>query len=94
MENREASRQGDWFRIGFEPVFVDYTKHGTWFIVISLVEVGGAVWCLRGLLAALMRRAGARGVGRHHSCWRGICTWQWRLQLSLRNVHGCPVRFG
>lgn len=41
-ENREIIREGDWFRIGFEPLFVDYTKRGTWFIVISLVEVG---WC-------------------------------------------------
>lgn len=37
--DRQASREGDWFRIGFEPVFVDYTKSGTWFVVISLVEV-------------------------------------------------------
>ncbi|CAM9953326.1 unnamed protein product, partial [Ectocarpus sp. 4 AP-2014] len=36
--NRNITREGDWFRIGFEPVFVDYTKRGTWFIVISLVE--------------------------------------------------------
>ena len=39
MADREVSREGDWFRIGFEPVFVDYTKRGTWFVVISLVEV-------------------------------------------------------
>eukprot|EP00903_Cladosiphon_okamuranus_P021834 g20077.t1 len=38
VADREASREGDWFRIGFEPVFVDYTKRGTWFVVISLVE--------------------------------------------------------
>lgn len=37
--DRQTSREGDWFRIGFEPVFVDYTKSGTWFVVISLVEV-------------------------------------------------------
>lgn len=37
--DRQVSREGDWFRIGFEPVFVDYTKSGTWFIVISLMEV-------------------------------------------------------
>ncbi|CAM9886855.1 unnamed protein product [Ectocarpus sp. 12 AP-2014] len=35
---RQISREGDWFRIGSGPVFVDYTKSGTWFIVISLVE--------------------------------------------------------
>lgn len=51
-ENRRISREGDWFRIGFEPIFVDYTKLGTWFIVISLVEVReilagtlGCCWC-------------------------------------------------
>lgn len=38
-ENRRVSREGDWFRIGFEPIFVDYTKRGTWFIVILLIEV-------------------------------------------------------
>lgn len=32
---REANR----FRIGFEPVFVDFTKTGTWFVVISLAQV-------------------------------------------------------
>ena len=41
MEDREVRRAGDWFRIGFAPVFVDYTKRGTWFIVILLVEVSG-----------------------------------------------------
>ncbi|CAM9210891.1 unnamed protein product [Scytosiphon promiscuus] len=34
VENREH----DWFRVGFEPVFVDYTKRGVWFIVVSLIE--------------------------------------------------------
>ena len=38
----DVIRDGDWFRIGFEPVFVDYTKAGTWFILISLVEVRGS----------------------------------------------------
>ena len=33
----ETIRNGDWFRIGFEPVFVDYTKEATWYIL----EVGG-----------------------------------------------------
>ncbi|CAM9192533.1 unnamed protein product, partial [Hapterophycus canaliculatus] len=36
--NRLVRRDGDWFRIGFEPVFVDFTKRGSWFIVISLVS--------------------------------------------------------
>ena len=35
----ETIRNGDWFRIGFEPVFVDYTKEGTWYLLISFVQV-------------------------------------------------------
>lgn len=38
-QNRQVTRQGEWFRIGFEPLFVDYTQRGTWFVVISLLEV-------------------------------------------------------
>lgn len=34
----QAVREGDWFRIGFEPVFVDYTKSGTWFAMFCFVE--------------------------------------------------------
>lgn len=37
-----VQREGDWFRIGFEPVFVDYTKRGSWFVLETLMEV-----CLR-----------------------------------------------
>lgn len=32
-------RDGDWFRIGFEPLFVDYNKRGTWFMLVQLLEV-------------------------------------------------------
>lgn len=32
-------REGNWFRIGFEPLFVDFTKSGTWFMIFSLVKV-------------------------------------------------------
>ena len=32
-------REGNWFRIGFEPLFVDYTKSGSFFAVAALVEV-------------------------------------------------------
>lgn len=35
----QVVREGDWFRIGFEPMFVDFTRPGTWFLLISLVEV-------------------------------------------------------
>ena len=34
-----ARRQGDRFRIGFEPLFVDFTKAGSWFMIYSLVQV-------------------------------------------------------
>lgn len=33
------SREANWFRIGFEPLFVDFTQSGAWFIVVSLIEV-------------------------------------------------------
>lgn len=35
----DVKRERDWFRIGFEPLFVDFTKNGSWFVVYSLVEV-------------------------------------------------------
>lgn len=37
----ETRREGDRFRIGFEPLFVDFTKYSAWFMVYSLVEVRG-----------------------------------------------------
>lgn len=37
--DERAQREGDCFRIGFEPVFVDFTKRGVWYLLISLVEV-------------------------------------------------------
>lgn len=45
----ETKSERDWFRIGFEPVFADFTRKGSWFMVYSLVEVGGVSrtvrWC-------------------------------------------------
>lgn len=38
-EDAKERRLGDWFRIGFEPLFVDYTKAGSWFAAYALVEV-------------------------------------------------------
>ena len=35
----QVKRERNWFRIGFEPLFVDYTKEGAWFIVYMLLEV-------------------------------------------------------
>lgn len=37
--DQSARREGDWFRIGFEPLYVDFTKHGSWFMIFSLVQV-------------------------------------------------------
>eukprot|EP00752_Nemacystus_decipiens_P006426 g5789.t1 len=31
-------RLGDWFRIGFEPLFADFTQSGSWFAVYALLE--------------------------------------------------------
>lgn len=37
--DRAARREGDWFRIGFAPIFVDYTQNGSWYMVYSLLQV-------------------------------------------------------
>lgn len=37
--DNKHKRERDWFRIGFEPIFVDFTKNGSWFVVYSLLEV-------------------------------------------------------
>lgn len=29
--------------IGFEPIFVDYTQRGSWFILIQLMQVSGTM---------------------------------------------------
>ncbi|CAN0484795.1 unnamed protein product, partial [Scytosiphon promiscuus] len=48
-QDNKNQRERDWFRIGFEPIFVDFTKNGSWFIVYTLIEwaalgvVGGVV---------------------------------------------------
>lgn len=38
-EDEGVQREAGWFRIGFEPLFVDFTQKGAWFGVLSLVEV-------------------------------------------------------
>ncbi|CAN0523838.1 unnamed protein product [Ectocarpus sp. 12 AP-2014] len=37
-EDTKEQRLRNWFRIGFEPLFVDYTKAGSWFAAYGLVE--------------------------------------------------------
>lgn len=38
--DEDKTRKANWFRIGFEPLFVDYTQSGAWYTVLSLIEVG------------------------------------------------------
>lgn len=38
--NGTERRLVDWFRVGFEPLFADFTQSGSWFAVYSLLEVG------------------------------------------------------
>lgn len=38
-EDVTERRLGDWFRIGFEPLFADFTQAGAWFAVYALLEV-------------------------------------------------------
>lgn len=37
--DEDARRDADWFRIGFEPLYADFTQAGSWFIVYTLIEV-------------------------------------------------------
>ena len=37
--DRGVQQERDWFRIGFEPIFVDFTDKGSWFVVYTLIEV-------------------------------------------------------
>eukprot|EP00904_Undaria_pinnatifida_P013948 jgi/Undpi1/9684/HiC_scaffold_27.g12140.m1 len=46
--DEDSRREGDRFRIGFEPLFVDFTKTGSWFMVYSLVQ--SAVFASIGVL--------------------------------------------
>ncbi|CAM9990283.1 unnamed protein product, partial [Ascophyllum nodosum] len=36
--DEQLQSEWNWFRIGFEPMFTDYTKSGTWFVLVSLFE--------------------------------------------------------
>lgn len=50
--DEQTVREGDQFRIGFEPLFVDFTKKTSWFTVYFLLEV------------PLLRENDSCGVGR------------------------------
>lgn len=38
-DDDEIQREANYFRIGFEPLFIDCTKSGAWFTILSLVQV-------------------------------------------------------
>lgn len=61
-EDSQAVRERDWFRIGFEPIFVDFAKSGTWFVVISLAEVTTTVACVVVCGTSLRPRAGFQHI--------------------------------
>eukprot|EP00903_Cladosiphon_okamuranus_P017691 g16290.t1 len=48
-EDEGTRREGQWFLIGFEPLFVDFTQSGAWFVAVSLVE-----WIALGCIGALV----------------------------------------
>lgn len=37
--DEQTRLEGDQFRIGFEPLFIDFTKNGSWFMMFYLLEV-------------------------------------------------------
>lgn len=39
--DEDSTCNANWFRIGFEPLFVDFTQSGAWYTVFTLGEVGG-----------------------------------------------------
>lgn len=39
LADEDERRDANWFRIGFEPLFADFTQTGSWFVVYTLVEV-------------------------------------------------------
>eukprot|EP00903_Cladosiphon_okamuranus_P005921 g5852.t1 len=45
----EVRRKRDWFRIGFEPLFVDFTKNGSWFVVYTFIE-----WAALGVVGVVI----------------------------------------
>lgn len=61
-DDREIQREGDQFRIGFEPLFVDFEKATAWFMVYSLVEVRNvftATYCTVGWAMLLSNLTGS-----------------------------------
>ncbi|CAM9869077.1 unnamed protein product, partial [Ectocarpus fasciculatus] len=48
-EDEDAKRNADWFRIGFEPLYADFTQAGSWFIIYTLIE-----WAALACIAVLV----------------------------------------
>ncbi|CAN0166666.1 unnamed protein product, partial [Ectocarpus sp. 4 AP-2014] len=47
--DEDARRDADWFRIGFEPLYADFTQAGSWFVVYTLIE-----WAALACIAVLV----------------------------------------
>ncbi|CAB1104148.1 unnamed protein product [Ectocarpus sp. CCAP 1310/34] len=47
--DEDARRDADWFRIGFEPLYADFTQAGSWFTVYTLIE-----WATLACIAVLV----------------------------------------
>lgn len=39
--DEDSTCNANWFRIGFGPLFVDFTQSGAWYTVFTLAQVGG-----------------------------------------------------
>lgn len=50
--DKSTRKEANWFRIGFEPLYVDFTQSGAWFVVVILAEVSGVGYGNGGLLGA------------------------------------------
>lgn len=72
-ENPQALREGDWFRLGFEPMFVDFTRSGTWYVLLSFVEVRMVFIHIKLVTHVGSGLASGRGTTAHQP-QSGICT--------------------
>lgn len=54
--NENTRPAGNWFRVGFEPLFVDFAKAGTWFVRDAFSRGGAQAWYHVPYLASCLRR--------------------------------------
>lgn len=84
VDNRGLRRNGDWFRVGFEPMFADYRKFGVWMVLVELVQVlapssglTSSFSCLRSLPRALPRDPLARDAEARGARTVGPCRYRY-----------------